>query len=639
MVLVTHDLGVVAQTCDRVAVMYAGRIVETGAGAASCSPAAPRLHAGPARLGAARRAACARRCARSEGTPPPPHRPAARLRLRAALRLRRRPPARQARPPLCASGAEPASRLRPPRPGGGLTLSGRCPAARRCSTSRACPSASRPPGSLRRRPDRRAAAGWCARSTASASPCGAARRWASSASPAAASRRSRAASSGCSTPTPARSASTGEDVLTLEGADRRRYNRRVQMVFQDPYGSLNPRMTVGGMLAEALRVHRPAPDGRDPGAHRASCSTSSACRRTPRTATRTSSPAASASASASPARSRVEPECLIADELVSALDVSVQAQVVNLLLELQARLGLTVLFIAHDLRLVRHISHRVAVMYLGRDRRAGRDARRSSPPRPSLHPGAAAPPPRARPDPALHASPPSAASCRARSPSRRGCPFHPRCPHRLRPLPGRSGRRWRRARRTGWRRATWWGRIGNRQRLERDALTSTLIGAKLSIEAPWRWRRGMGGTGPSRRSGRRCSGGRVSPGPGGERAGLGRARPGARGEGEGATLLRLALAYGGCGLSLRQTAAWAAAQGVAELSDVALLSAGSRPRRAGWARSPGRSWRRGSRRRRPAGVGCGWSTAPRSATPARTGRAGGCTRPTTRTTGGWSRSS
>ena len=85
---------------------------------------------------------------------------------------------------------------------------------------------------------------------------------------------------------------------------------------------------------------------------------------------------------------------------------------------------------------------------------------------------------------------------------------------------------------------------------------------------------------------------------------------------DGATLLRLALAYGGCGLSLRQTAAWAAAQGVAELSDVAVLG-----RRAGWRRSPAR----GSRRRRPVGVGCGWSTAPRSATPARTGRAGGCT--------------
>ena len=125
----------------------------------------------------------------------------------------------------------------------------------------------------------------------------------------------------------------------------------------------------------------------------------------------------------------VEPECLIADELVSALDVSVQAQIVNLLLELQERLGLTVLFVAHDLRLVRHISHRVAVMYLGRVVEIGRDRGAVRRPAPPLHPGAAGRRARPRPD---AAAPPSAA-VRGELPSPLaippGCPFHPRCPY------------------------------------------------------------------------------------------------------------------------------------------------------------------------------------------------------------------
>ncbi|HEY4164685.1 MAG TPA: oligopeptide/dipeptide ABC transporter ATP-binding protein, partial [Dongiaceae bacterium] len=124
----------------------------------------------------------------------------------------------------------------------------------------------------------------------------------------------------------------------------------------------------------------------------------------------------------------VEPECLIADELVSALDVSVQAQIVNLLLELQAKLGLTILFIAHDLRLVRHISHRVAVMYLGAIVELAETERLFSRP---THPYTAALL-KAAPelDPARRST---VEAVRGELPSPiaipSGCPFHPRCPY------------------------------------------------------------------------------------------------------------------------------------------------------------------------------------------------------------------
>jgi oligopeptide/dipeptide ABC transporter ATP-binding protein len=157
----------------------------------------------------------------------------------------------------------------------------------------------------------------------------------------------------------------GSDIASLNGPARRAFNRRVQMIFQDPYNSLNPRMTVRAILSEALSVHK--------------------MRATDQIPTRIAElldlvrlPQDSADRHphefSGGQRQRigiaralaVEPEVLVADELVSALDVSVQAQVVNLLLDLQQRLDLTVLFVAHDLRLVRHISHRVAVMYLGK---------------------------------------------------------------------------------------------------------------------------------------------------------------------------------------------------------------------------------------------------------------------------------
>jgi oligopeptide/dipeptide ABC transporter ATP-binding protein len=219
----------------------------------------------------------------------------------------------------------------------------------------------------------------------------------------------------------------GLDVRALPRAELRRYNRRVQMVFQDPYGSLNPRMSVRQILGEALAVHRMRPKAEIP-------------RRIAELLDLVRLPADAADRRphefSGGQRQRigiaralaVEPECLIADELVSALDVSVQAQVVNLLLELQQRLGLTILFVAHDLRLVRHISHRVAVMYLGSIVELGATERLFAAPK---HPYtqallAAAP----GMDPRRRGR---VAAARGELPSPlalpSGCRFHPRCPH------------------------------------------------------------------------------------------------------------------------------------------------------------------------------------------------------------------
>ena len=141
----------------------------------------------------------------------------------------------------------------------------------------------------------------------------------------------------------------------------------MQIIFQDPYASLNPRMTVGSIIGEALVIHKLAKtQARARGAGRRTCSRRWASAPTTSAATRTSSRAASASASASRARSRVSPKLIVADEPVSALDVSIQAQVINLLEDLQKQFNLTYLFIAHDLSVVEHISTRVAVMYLGK---------------------------------------------------------------------------------------------------------------------------------------------------------------------------------------------------------------------------------------------------------------------------------
>jgi oligopeptide/dipeptide ABC transporter ATP-binding protein len=158
----------------------------------------------------------------------------------------------------------------------------------------------------------------------------------------------------------------GHDVLAMGREELRRLRRRAQIVFQDPFSSLNPRMTVGQALDEVLRVHRLG--GRRADRRKRIGALLDRVGLLPWHADRYPHEFSGGQ------RQRigiaralsVEPDLLVCDEPVSALDVSVQAQVINLLKDLQAELGLTYLFIAHDLAVVEHVSDRVAVMYLGR---------------------------------------------------------------------------------------------------------------------------------------------------------------------------------------------------------------------------------------------------------------------------------
>jgi oligopeptide transport system ATP-binding protein len=218
----------------------------------------------------------------------------------------------------------------------------------------------------------------------------------------------------------------GQDFLSVSGAELRQMRSKLQVVFQDPYSSLNPRLRVYQTIEEACLVHRICPrdevqDRVESLLHTVGLGADLRDRYPHELSGGQRQRIGLARALA------VEPEFIVSDEPVSALDVSIQAQVVNLLMDLQEELHLTMLFITHDLRLVHYVSHRVAVMYLGSIVELGPSGDLFRSP---LHPYSRAllaalpkidPRDRAK-RPAIQGEPPSPIHIPP------GCSFHPRCP-------------------------------------------------------------------------------------------------------------------------------------------------------------------------------------------------------------------
>ncbi|WP_112663025.1 ABC transporter ATP-binding protein [Microvirga flavescens] len=218
----------------------------------------------------------------------------------------------------------------------------------------------------------------------------------------------------------------GRPVAELRGKERLDFLLKVQMVFQDPYASLNPRMQVGNIVGEALRVHSLVPKSEiDAAVDKAMTEVGLDLAYKNRYPHQFSGGQRQRIGIARALA--VKPNFLVCDEPVSALDVSIQAQVVNLFMDIREKHGLTYLFVSHDLGVVRHISDRVAIMYLGRIVEIGPAAEVFAKP---AHPYSAA---------LIAASPSTERRKRAFQPLKgelpsplappSGCPFHPRCEH------------------------------------------------------------------------------------------------------------------------------------------------------------------------------------------------------------------
>jgi oligopeptide/dipeptide ABC transporter ATP-binding protein len=222
----------------------------------------------------------------------------------------------------------------------------------------------------------------------------------------------------------------GRDISRLSGRRLRPVRRDLQVIFQDPYGSLNPRRRVGSIIGDGLAIHHVA----DGAARRSQVQElMEVVGLNPEHYNRFPADFSGGQ------RQRIgvaralalRPKLIICDEPVSALDVSIQAQVINLLLDLQSEFGLTYLFITHDLSVVRHVSTRIAVMYLGRIVETGTvDELFANSRHPYTRALLSAVPP-ADPDAADSREPvvlPGDLPSPVNPPS--GCPFHPRCPRR-----------------------------------------------------------------------------------------------------------------------------------------------------------------------------------------------------------------